>query len=159
MATTKRSGWMKPSAEITLPSGHVVEMRPLGYDLVLKCEHVPDAITSMVVGAFKGEATDLQIDQFKQLGQFVDFLDECCKLCLVHPRVVEKLDDGDDDQITPDMLTFEDKSFVFNTLGKSPRWLDTFRDIQAQTLQAGAEEREVSPAAEPDAEPEAALTG
>lgn len=159
MATTKRSQWVNPTKEVQLPSGYIVEMRPLGYDLVLKCEHVPDFITSMVVRAFKGEGAALNIDQFKQLGEFVDFLGECCQLCLVHPSVVVAPDPNDDDQITPDMLDFEDKAFIFQTLGKPPRWLDNFRPQQTGDVQTGAEKQPVSDAAEPTAEPEATTAG
>lgn len=152
MATTKRSEW-KSIYEVQLPSGYIVEMRPLGYDMILRCQNVPDVITSMVIRGFKGEDTGLQIDQFAQVRDFAEFLDDCCRLCLVHPTIVDN--PTTDDEISADMLSFADKQFIFGTLGQVPRWLENFRPEQTPDVQAGAEERALPDAGEPIAEPEA----
>ena len=155
MATSGKQ-W-KNTVEITLPSGYTVEIRPLGYDLILRCDHVPDVITSLVVRAFKGESADMAINEFKQAQEYVAFLDTCCELCFVHPKVVSAPEG--EDEISPDQLEFDDKVAVFGFLGKSRRWLELFRSEQIADVPPVAKEPDVSPAAEPLAEPEAAPAG
>lgn len=147
----------KNTVEITLPSGYTVEIRPLGFDLILKCKNVPDVISSFVVRAFKGEGgTELRVDDFKQAQEYVEFLDTCCELCFVSPKVVQ-LPEGED-EISADMIDFDDKVAVFGFIGKSRRWLELFRDQQSADVSALAEKPALSPATESSSQPESALT-
>ncbi len=136
----------KNTVEITLPSGYTVEIRPLGYDLILKCDHVPDVITSLVVRSFKGENVGMEINEFRQAQEYVQFLDTCCELCFVSPKVVDQPEG--EDEISADMIEFDDKVYVFGFLGKSRRWLEHFRDEQIQNVPSLAESLFVSPATE-----------
>lgn len=149
MATTSGKQW-KNTVEVTLSSGYTVEIRPLGYDLILKCDHVPDVITSLVVRAFKGEAVSLEVSEFKQAQEYVEFLDTCCELCFVHPQVVSQPEG--EDQISPDQLEFDDKVAIFGFLGKSRRWLELFRDQQSANVPPLAKEPTVP--ATPEQTPE-----
>jgi len=151
---TQASQW-KHTVEITLPSGHTVEIRPLGYDLVLQCETLPDVITSMVVKAFKGEAVSPDINELKQAQEYIAFLDTCCTLCFVHPRIVE-LPEGED-EISIEALEFDDKVEVFSFFGKSRRWLELFRAEQIKNVPSGGAEPGHGAATEQTAQVEEAL--
>lgn len=151
MATTKANQW-KSTYEVQLPSGYIAELRPLGADMILKCQHVPDVISSLVVRMFKGGSTQLEIEEFKHVQEFSAFLDECCALCFVHPQVVEHPEG--DDQISAEMISFADKSFVFNTLSQAPRWLENFRPEPTGDVPPVPEEPVVSPTTEPTPEAE-----
>jgi len=151
MAATSGKQW-KNTVEITLPSGYTVEMRPLGYDLILKCDHVPDVITALVVRAFKGDNAGLEVNEFKQAQEYVEFLDTCCELCFVSPKVVQSPEG--EDEISTDDIEFDDKVAVFGFLGKSRRWLELFRSEQIANVQALAEKSVVSHAAESTPQPE-----
>lgn len=149
--TTKQSEW-KHTVEIELPSGYTVEIRPLGYDLILKCNNVPDVLTGLIVRAFKGENTTFEISEFKQAQDFGSFLETLCELCFVHPQVVAE--PKGEDQISPDMIEFEDKSFIFSqVMGKSRRWLELFRqNQQAEHVVAVSGESSLPAATEPSPE-------
>lgn len=151
-----RSKWKPVTVDVELPSGNVVTMRPLGYDLVFKSARIPDFLTPLIIKAFKGEATDdtLKIDEMKNVQEFLGMLDSLCELAFVSPRVVK--DAPGEDEITVDMIDFEDKTWVYAQIGKSRQWLEMFRPGQNPDVVNVDDEQNLPDQAEQTAEAEAA---
>lgn len=151
-----KSKWKPVTVDVELPSGNVVTLRPLGYDLVFRSARIPDFLTPLIIKAFKGEATEdtLKIDEMKNVQEFLGMLDSLCELAFVSPRVVK--DNPGEDEITLDMIDFEDKTRVYAGIGKSREWLEMFRPGQKPDVESVDDEQDLSGQAEQIAEAEGA---
>lgn len=155
-APPKNGKWKPVTVEVQLPSGNVATLRPLGFDLVFRLSRIPDFLTPLIVKAFKGEdVTDgFQIEQFEQSLEFFDFLDSLCELAFVHPQIVkEQVGEG---EITSDVIDFEDKMFVYTTIGRSRQWLEMFRPGQTPHVEPLVDEQDLPDATEQAVEAEEA---
>lgn len=138
----KPSAWIKTTREIELPSGNVVEMRPVGFDLLLRSGRVPDFLTPLIIRAFKGKG-ELDMEELSDVLGFFDLMDLCVDLAFVHPTAAE---------IGLENIAYVDKVVAFQSMGQSPRWLDNFRPESARDGATGSDESGVSRATESTSE-------
>jgi hypothetical protein len=144
--------------EIKLPSGLNVFLRPVtSRDLMKKLGRIPDELTALVAAMVdpKDEQDDDTIlAKFSNLSPEVldeqyKFLNAYCALAIVSPKVVDD-PDPDNNEISPDFLTEEDKGFVLGLINSSALYLKAFRDFQTE-LNSGLEfESGLSSETEPD---------
>ena len=137
-----KRAWQGVTREVVLPSGNVVLMRPVGFDILLRSGRVPDFLTPLVIKAFKGEG-EMEVEELKDILGFFDLMDLCCELAFVSPTVAE---------IGLENIEFNDKAIAFQTLGKAPSWLDQFRPEPESRAGTGADEQSLSGATEPATE-------
>lgn len=147
--------WKPITVEVELPSGNVATLRPLGFDLVFRSVRIPDFLTPMIVKAFKGEAVEnIPLEDLNQSLEFFDMLDSLCELAFVSPRVVSN--PQADDEISPDQIDFQDKTWVMNMIGKPTAWLAMFHPGSQAHVQPVGNEQNLPDSAEQTAEAEEA---
>lgn len=142
---------------ITLPSGMVAEIRPVGFDLLLRSEFIPDFLTKVVVDGANGKPAALpELETVEDTRKKMAFLDDLCRLAYVNPRVVDT--PTADDEIAASDIPLADKYGVWQLTGATPSWLETFRFPQAADLAALVHESGFTPEAESVGEAADAIT-
>lgn len=125
---TPAAEWRRPYVEgvlIELPnSGNLVRIRPVNTDTFIRSGRIPNNLSHIVTGFIEGkqEVGELTPEGYLQ-NQVI--LDAYVLTCFVEPKVVES--DPGENEITPDVISDEDKMFLFMLMGKPARALEDFR--------------------------------
>lgn len=132
--------WVE-GVEITLSSGRIVSIRPVGAATFLAAGKIPDDLTPQVEKLIKAQNGMIQTQELiTNLSDFQDqsrLVDIFCCTCLVRPKVVMLApEDIEDDSLSIMLLSDDEKQEIFGTLGRSTRYIREFFRKQERDLEA-----------------------
>jgi len=140
---TPASEWAAETELVTLPSGHVAELRrPDVIDLIANGEDAPDLLTSVVLAQINRKARTLELTP-ETLPQVMQMMNLIVAASFVAPKVP--------DELPLARLSFNDKSFVFAwALGAQYEAAANFRHQQAGGVEFVPPVQDVPAESEPD---------
>jgi hypothetical protein len=118
----KKTEELKEGKIVTLPSGNVVKLCKPSITSMLKNGLVPNRLLSVALGS-KTDTTQLTPEDLKKGMELIDFI---IMQAFVEPKMVEK--DPQDNEITIDDLTDEDRTFVQTYAQGGASDLNSFRN-------------------------------
>lgn len=128
--------WRTPREEgylIILPSDNVARIRPVALDVMISSGILHDELTPL---AAKTIWTEIDVDKIADVTEMATGMAELfgvvCKAAFLEPKIVD--DPTEEDEISLDDLSFEDKASVFQLAIQPARVLEKFRDKQARDV-------------------------
>lgn len=114
MTVSPASSWKRITEEHTLPSGRVVELRPIDpIEVVMSSGNVPGNLSSFIAKSMSGKAAALNLE-----AQDAAFMPELaarvCKAAFINPRIVDHEPDYEAGEIELADIPFVDKMDVFS---------------------------------------------
>lgn len=136
---TAASKWREPREKgfvVTLPSGHVARIRPVALDVMIQDGSLPDLLSPI---AAKALWTETNVEEIANVAEMATGMSELfgvvCKATFIEPRVVNDMEDLDDDEIALADVSFDDKSFVFQLAIQPAQILHKFCEQQARDVE------------------------
>lgn len=130
---------------VTLNSGLVALLRPVGLDLLIKTGRIPDLLTPMIMDALNGRAPIIPtVDKPEEAQELVKYLDLLCELAFVAPKVVA--DPHGEEEISAGDIPFADKFALQYMVGQPRKWLENFRPVASTDVRPVGTEPGLPPA-------------
>lgn len=132
---TSAAEWRKPreeGVEFHFPSGQRAKVRPVNTDTFIKLGRIPDILSPIVSKAISGEL-DMNNLTLQELADLTEIYNIFCKTCFVYPRVVDEVQDPEN-EITPDDIPDFDKVTIFQFMGAPARTLESFRPFEEKPV-------------------------
>lgn len=118
--------------EVDLPSGLSVTLRNITMTDLLFTGKLPPAMLDFAQDAANNGGSGVDLKELAKNGpDFKDLMDEVARLCVVSPAIgpVE-----DDEHITLEELSGDDKMFIFNWANREVSQLQSFREGEAESV-------------------------
>lgn len=139
LTPTSGNTWRKAREGITLtlPSGNVAMIRPVGMDHYLKWGRIPNFVLPTILRAFDepGEHEFPRAESLEEKREWLKFLDDLARVSFISPRVVEGAA-AEDDEINVDDIAYEDKRLLVEFLGRPAEVLASFRNFTLTSLES-----------------------
>ena len=154
LQVTSGQQWRKVREEgelVPLPSGHVVRLRTVGVETLIRRGRIPQGLLAIVADALMGGAGTLPVPQtVEEMKDHLEFYESACIEAFVSPRIVET--PQAEDEISIEDVSLEDLFVVVSLLNKPVRELIRFREEQARNVGNLQHGDGIRPEAEPATE-------
>ena len=133
---TPAAEWRRPRQEGVIfhfPSGMKAKVRPVNTDTFIRVGNVPDLLTALV-GSITDSGTGENLTRMaaQEADKQMQIFNAFCVTCFVEPRCV--YGDPNEDEISVDDISDEDKQQLFTYLGKPASALASFRPEQEKPV-------------------------
>jgi hypothetical protein len=130
--------WRKSRThEATLPSGLPVVLRDATIMDLMVGGNIPQTLLDIIVKSAEQGSGQVDLQTFSGAQGFGQLVNELVKICLVEPAIAVQ---ADDDHITLDELSGDDRMFVFNWANREVSAAEPFRAPAVQPVVAARAE-------------------
>lgn len=139
LEVTSGTQWRKLREEgviVTLPSGNVARLRPLGIPALIRSGKIPDLLSGLAAEVvWNDQPSSKQIQQSVDLAKgSIELLDIVTQEAFLEPRIVAE--PSKDDEISVDDVSLADKYFVMTFVSAPTQALAKFRAEQTAGVDA-----------------------
>lgn len=118
--------------EVRLPSGRSAFLRPIGFELLLMRNAIPDALTAVVIEIMDGRRVGIPFETTQQRIELLQFADNVAGQMFVLPKIVAN--PQAEDEVAVEDVPLEDKLYLLNLIGGGAVALSDFRPQQSQNV-------------------------
>jgi hypothetical protein len=147
MKATTGTEWRKAREQgeaVELPSKHVVVLRPISMQSLLRHGRIPDSLTGLVSSFISGQGLDKE-NPVALAKSITELNMVMCKSAMLTPRIVD--DPKTDEEISFEDLSEEEIDFIVSWAQEPVKTMEKFREKQAAVVENVLSGGDVSPTA------------